>query len=108
MKTSPLQSEFQKEDSPLITIETLALIAIYGYLTAAQFYGAFKNFSDKNFKISASSFFSSAYEWILYLGVMLGLWVLQKLRSGKKVYAWEVIVAALSTPWFGVSFEITP
>ena len=62
----------------------------------------------KYVKISESPLFSSAYEWILYLGVMLGLCIFQKLRSRKKVYAWEVIVAALSTLWFGVSFEITP
>ena len=64
--------------------------------------------SGKYVKISESPLFSSAYEWILYLGVMLGLCIFQKLRSRKKVYAWEVIVAALSTLWFGVSFEITP
>ena len=44
--------------------------------------------SGKHVKISESPLFSSAYEWIRYLGVMLGLWVLQKPISGKKAYAW--------------------
>lgn len=86
--------------------EYFALIVVYGVVTAFQIKSMAQSLESQTHGKLATTILSDSYEWILYCGTMLGLFLLERSWKGKKTGRLAFATAFVSTLVFVVSFVI--